>query len=401
MEVFIERLDNFGRGICHIDGKVCFVSNALPNEVVDIEIIRSNRKYIEGKVLSYINKSCDRLEIKCPYYSDCGGCQFLNYPIKLENEYKLNKVKGLIERIGNISSDKVVSINSSNEYYYRNKAVFHVANRKLGFYKEKSNDLVSIDYCFLLRKEINLILPKLKKIVFKSVNDISEILVRVGNSNSNLAINFNGTVNDLNELEKDVECIYVNNKLVYGTPLISRIGKYDFYVSIESFFQINALVVESLYQTIFDYVKKSNSNNVLDLYCGAGAIGIYVSSLAKNILGIDSSESNIRDANKNKKLNNVSHIKFVCSRVEDYIDKIIGKYDLIIVDPPRAGLYKKTIQYLNDIAAQNIIYVSCDPATLARDLQLLNDSYEVIEVKTFNMFPKTYHVESVCLLRLR
>ena len=398
VEVLIERIDNFGRGLGYIDGKVCFVPNALPGEVVDVEITHSNKKFIEANVLNYITKSSERLEIKCPFYSSCGGCQFLNMSLDKENEYKTDKVKNLVKRIGGIDEDLVEDCISVNEYNYRNKVTFHVHLNKIGYYEEKTNTLVEIDNCMLLRDEINATIPKLKEIVEHSENNIKEIMVRCANTNSNIMVNFIGEVNNLDGVEDFFDDVFVNDKLVVGNNLISTIGRFEFKVSPKSFFQVNGKMVEVLYNEVLNYCIENKPENVLDLYCGTGTIGIYISDEVNRVLGIDMSTSSINNALDNREINKIKNVEFICSKVEDYIDKIIGKHDLVVVDPPRAGLDKKTVEYLKKISSKAIIYISCDPATMARDLRELSDTYKVTSIKPFNMFPKTYHVESVCVL---
>lgn len=399
MEVLIERIDNFGRGLGYIDGKICFVPNALPGETVDVEITYSTKKFIEAKVLNYITKSSDRLNIQCPFYSSCGACQFLNMSIIKENEFKTDKVKNLIKRIGNINTDLVRDCVSVNEYNYRNKATFHVENNKLGYYQEKTNSLVEIDNCLILREEINNTIPKLQEIINFKENNIKEIMVRCGNNTSNLMVNFIGKVKNLDGVEDFFDVVYVNDKLIIGSTMISLIGRFEFKVSPKSFFQVNGKLVENLYDEVLNYCIENKPKNVLDLYCGTGTIGIYISDVVNRVLGIDMSESSINNALDNRELNNIKNVEFVCSKVEDYIDKIIGKHDLVVVDPPRAGLDKKTVEYLKKISSNAIIYISCDPATMARDLSQLSDIYKIESIKPFNMFPKTYHVECVCVLK--
>lgn len=399
MEVLIERIDNFGRGLGYIDGKICFVPNALPGETVDVEITYSTKKFIEAKVLNYITKSSDRLNIQCPFYSSCGACQFLNMSIIKENEFKTDKVKNLIKRIGNINTDLVRDCVSVNEYNYRNKATFHVENNKLGYYQEKTNSLVEIDNCLILREEINNTIPKLQEIINFKENNIKEIMVRCGNNTSNLMVNFIGKVKNLDGVEDFFDVVYVNDKLIIGSTMISLIGRFEFKVSPKSFFQVNGKLVENLYDEVLNYCIENKPKNVLDLYCGTGTIGIYISDAVNRVLGIDMSESSINNALDNRELNNIKNVEFICSKVEDYIDKIIGKHDLVVVDPPRAGLDKKTVEYLKKISSNAIIYISCDPATMARDLSQLSDTYKIESIKPFNMFPKTYHVECVCVLK--
>ena len=182
------------------------------------------------------------------------------------------------------------------------------------------------------------------------------------------------------------------------SSIITNIGNYKYYVSLDSFFQVNETLTEKLYDKVRDYVKEISPSNTLDLYCGTGTIGIYVSKYTNHVLGIDCNQSNILDANKNKELNKVENIEFIASKVEDVIENIKDKYDLIIVDPPRAGLDPKTIKTIKEMSPINISYVSCDPVTLMRDLNILKEHYNIVEITPFNMFPRTYHCESIAVL---
>ena len=404
MIVKIEKLDYFGRGVTRDNNKVCFVKGALPGEKVDIEIVKENKKFNEGKIVKILEESPNRVEVTCPHYKECGGCHLLHLDSAEEDNYKKSKVQELVDRVGFSNKEIVTDVHSYKKTHYRNKVIFHVKDRKLGFYKEKSNEIVEINSCKLLREEINKIIPILKSLVEDSKNDIEEIMVRVGNNNTKdkMIVGMKGKVNNLLNLDEVVDGILINNKSVtQEDKLLTSIGTKKFYVSDKSFFQVNDSVVSKLYDEVLDFCKKNEVKKALDLYCGTGTIGIYISDYVEEVLGIDSAKSSIKDAKENKALNNTNNIKFICSKVEDHIDKIKGKYDLVIVDPPRAGLDNKTIKHLLKIASKNIIYISCDPATLARDLKELNKEYEVLSIKPFNMFPKTYHVECVCVLELK
>ncbi len=399
MEVLITRLDDFGRGIGHIDGKVCFIPNAYPGEIVDVEITCIKKNYLEGRVLNYAKTSEHRnINTECHLFDFCGGCQFLNYDFSKENEYKTNKVKMLMERIAHIDSTIVEDIKFYNEVNYRNKVVFHVVGKKIGFYKEKTNDLVEVSNCLLLREEINRLIPKLKEIVADDRNKVAKIMVRVANNSSDTMVCFYGSIDNYCGINSDLQAVYLNERLIFGSPLVSHIGDKKFYVSPGSFFQINTTVVKYLYDEILNYCLNSHPTNVLDLYCGTGSIGIYISRCVERVLGIDCCKSSIDDANKNMILNDVNNVSFLCNKVEDVIDKIEINFDLVVVDPPRAGLDKKTIEYLKKINSKSIIYVSCNPATLARDIDRLSDIYVATSIKPFNMFPKTYHCESIVVL---
>ncbi len=398
MLVLIERLDYFGRGIGYIDGKICFVENALEKELVNVKITKETKGYYEGKVINYIKKSPERVESLCPIYDRCGGCQLQHMNILKENEFKTLKVKDLLKRIGKIDPSIVRDCINVNEYNYRNKLTLHQLNNKIGLYKENSNEIVELSKCLITREELNEKIYNIKDIMLKcnNTNKSNKIVLRVGNNNHNVIIEALENTDNFKEL--NCYGLFVDNELKEGKYLISEIGEYKFYVSPESFFQVNGDMTKVLYDEVLKFCRDKKFLNVLDLYCGTGTIGIYISKYVDNVLGIDISKSSIDDANKNLSLNGVSNVKFICSRVEDYIDKIIGNYDLVIVDPPRAGLFPKTIDYLKKIEAKYIIYISCDPATLSRDLSLLKELYEIKVIKTFNMFPKTYHVESFCIL---
>ena len=365
MEVEIKKLDNFGRGITHINNKICFVENALPGEIVDIEVLKEKPKYIEAKAISVINASKDRVEVDCPYYDKCGGCSLRHLNYQKENEFKEQKVEELLNHIGklNIKVNKIVSGPENN---YRNKVALHNSKNIIGYYEKNTRNIIKIDSCLLLDDKINKILPDIKS------ND-KEIVIRVSNDSKELLIDNNN--------------------------IITNIGDKKYFLSKDSFFQVNKFLTKDL----FDLIRKSINkkyHTCLDLYCGTGSIGIYISDLVDKVIGIDNNKSNIRDAKKNIKLNNINNIEFICDNVENKINSF-NNIDLIIVDPPRNGLDSKTKKYLKEINPERILYVSCDPATLARDLNDLNNNYNIIEVTPVNMFPRTYHCESVCILERR
>ena len=401
MEVTIEKLDHFGRGITHINNKICFVENSLPNEVVEMEKVKENKKYDEAITKQIKVSSEDRVEVTCPYYKECGGCQLLHLASSKEDEFKTGKVKELVSRIGSINPNLVEDISSYKRIHYRNKVVFHVKNKKLGFYKKRSNEIVEIKECDLLRKEINNLIPILKDFVGHAENDITEIMVRVGNNDTKETsmISIKGKANNFLNLDNLVDVIILNGvRLTKENKFTSSINSYKFFVRDQSFFQVNDTVVTKLYDEVLNFCREHEIKNALDLYCGTGTIGIYISKEVKHVLGIDSCASSIMDANENKILNKVENIEFICSKVEDQIDKITGNYELVVVDPPRAGLDPKTKEYLKKINPKYMIYISCDPATLSRDLKDLQDNYEISRIKPYNMFPKTYHVECISVL---
>lgn len=399
MKVEIEKIDNFGRGITYINGKICFVDGTLPCEVVKIKVSKETKKYYLADVVDYYRLSDDRIDVKCRYADVCGGCNLGHMSLEKENEFKCNKVKEILKKFANIDENVVENIACVNEWNYRNKVVLHGFNNCIGYYEKGSNRIVRIDKCLLADEKINNVINVLNEI---SVDDkIDEATIRVGNNGEEIMVSLMGDIHNYEVLRNIVDVLEINDEVLFGEGVIvSSIGNKKYYVSSSSFFQVNKRLTEYLYDEVLKIVRKVKPNKALDLYCGTGTIGIYISDEVNKIIGVDYSKSGIEDANKNKELNNISNIEFICDRVENVIDQF-SDIDLVIVDPPRAGLDNKTIENIKRIGAETLVYVSCDPATLARDLKLLDSNYEVICVKPYNMFPRTYHVENVCLLKLR
>ena len=394
MRVKIEKIDNFGRGITYINDKICFVEDALPNEIVDIEVINDKRKYQEAKVLNYIKTSEKRIEEDCPFSKVCGGCKLNHISYEDENKFKEDKLKDLVNKFTNINNNLVEEINYHERDNYRNKILLHGNNNKLGLYQKQSNEIVEIDKCLLVDDKINEIIKLLNKVN----KDIKEATIKITNDKKEIMVSIKGEVLDTYELINTVDVLIINNEyLTDKKQIINPIGNKKYYEGISSFFQVNKTLTEKLYDEALNVVKEIKPNTVLDLYCGTGTIGIYVSDYCKKIIGIDYNKSNIDDANKNKELNNCNNIEFICDKVENQIDRF-SNIDLIIVDPPRAGLDTKTKDYLQRINPNKIIYISCDPVTLVRDLNDLDESYKVKFIKPYNMFPRTYHCESITVL---
>ena len=396
MEVKIEKLDNFGRGITYINDKICFVDNALEGEVVSIDITVDKKKYQEAKVVDYLKVSDKRIKEDCPFSKVCGGCDLNHMSYSDENDFKKNKIKQLVEKYTSVSSSLVKDIVYDSRSNYRNKIVLH-GNKSIGLYKKSSNDVVNVDKCLLVDDKVNDIIGILNRIN----KSIKEATIKVSNDSNEIMVSIKGEVLDTYELINTVDVLIINGEfLTDKKQIINPIGAKRYYESNESFFQVNKTLTRKLYDEALKVVKEDRPDNVLDLYCGTGTIGIYVSDYCKKIIGVDYSKSNIADANKNKELNNCKNINFICDKVENQIDKF-NNIDIVIVDPPRAGLDPKTKDYLKRISSKKIVYISCDPVTLMRDINDLNDSYSVEFIKPFNMFPRTYHCESITVLERR
>ena len=279
--------------------------------------------------------------------------------------------KEIMKKFANISENKIQNIIAESSYNYRNKITLHQQKNKVGLYKNKTNEIVEITECTLVDKKLNSLINNIK-------TKDETIILRVGNKTDEIAIS-------------------TDKKKI----ITSYIGDKKYRVSLQSFFQINSQITEKIYEDIKETLKAKQAQNVLDLYCGTGTIGIYVSDVVKKVLGIESCKEAIEDAKENKKMNQINNITFKLGKVENLTQEITKIYDTVIIDPPRSGLDKKVVDKLLEIIPKNILYVSCDPITLARDLNLLQKKYEIEYIRPYNMFPRTYHVECLCLLKLR
>ena len=395
MKIKIEKLDNFGRGISYLNNKICFVKNALENEIVEINILDEKKKYITAETTKIINKSKKRIDTECPYSNICGGCQLNHISYEDENNWKEEKIKDILKKYANIPNNIVEKIKYHERNNYRNKIVLHGFNNKLGYKLEKSNKIIPINKCLIANKKINNIIKLLQS------QNISEAIIKTSNDESQVMVKITGNINNIEELTKSCDVLIINEEYITKQKSIeSTIGTKKYKVGIDSFFQVNKTLTKELYDEVLLNVKDKGYNEVLDLYCGTGTIGIYISEYVKHIIGIDYNDSNIEDANYNKELNKVKNIYFICDKVENQIDKY-NNIDLIIVDPPRAGLDDKTKNIIKKINPKQLLYVSCDPMTLARDLNELKDNFNIIKITPFNMFPRTYHCESVTVLERR
>ncbi len=396
----IEKLDYYGRGISRSSGKVYFIENALKDEDVSITLLKEKKKYCEAKLKEISNISKDRTEAKCKYYNVCGGCQLMHIKEEKQEEFKKEKVEEILKKFLKYNKD-VNDIVFSKNFNYRNKVVLHVKDNKLGFYKNKTNELIEIDKCLLLNPVINDLISYLKNYI--ELKDIEKITIKVGNKTNEVMLIIDGSIAYYQNLLEIVDVLIINEKVMTTKDYItSYIGNKKYIIKRNSFFQVNYDISTRMYDKVKDVIVKEKSKNVLDLYCGTGTIGIYISDVVSKITGIEVVSDAIESANINKKINNVENIEFILGKVEDKLDFISNNnIDTVIVDPPRSGLHKKVIPILEKISPKTIIYVSCDPITMARDIKLLSNNYELVEVTPYDMFPNTYHVECVCVLKLK
>ena len=393
MKVEIFGLNHQGMGIGKINNKIIFVEHALVGEIVEVEIIREYKKYLLGKVKKIIKKSNDRCNFLCKYYSKCGGCNIGILDYNKQLEFKKNKVIDIFRKYGNIDINPVIIGNDN--LGYRNKVTLHVEDGKLGYYEKDTNEIVEINKCIIANDKINEIINIIKNNI--DLSKVNKIMIRTTLSDSMVV--FNGYIND-NDIKHlgMVSSIYVNDKLIYGNDkIIEKLGDYSFYISKDSFFQVNTKQAVNLYNQVVEYSKLDKKDRVLDLYCGTGTIGIYLAKYCYDVLGIEINKSAIEDANLNKKLNKIDNISFICDS-SSIISKLDYEASVVVVDPPRSGLDKVTLDTLNKSKIKRIVYVSCDPMTLVRDIKLLSLVYKLKDIKLFDMFSCDYHVESICVL---
>ena len=392
----IEKLDNQGRGICFIDNKITFVPNTLPNEVVDIKIIKENKKYNEAIVTKYIKTSKKRIKPICPYFNECGGCDLMHISYEDTLNYKKEKLKSILKKYSNIETN-IEIIPSKNNLNYRNKITLKIINSKYGYYISNTHKLVEIENCYLAE-------PAIQKII-KDINKLNvingEVVIRT-NYNSELIIIIKSEDNILPDIEylkqnHKIVGIVLNDKTLIGeNHFIEIINHQLFNVSYDSFFQINRDICSKLFNLINNHIKENET--ILDLYCGVGTLGINASSKAKKAYGIEIVKNAVLNAISNSKINKRDNIYYMLGDVGKNLSKINDRIDTIIVDPPRAGLDNVTKKHLINFHPNKIIYVSCDPITLARDIKELSLYYNIIEIKGLDMFPYTHHIETFCVM---
>ena len=393
--VTIEKLDNFGRGIFFED-KISFVSNALPGEEVKVSLIKETSKYKEYKADEIIKPSPKRIEYTCPYYLTCGGCQLGHMSYKDTIDFKLNKVKEILNKF-KISYNDISIVDNPNPYNYRNKVELKCLNNKIGYYEYNTHTLTSISNCLIASNAINDAIKELSNLELEDC----DIIIR-SNYNDELLLWFksNNKLNinrDMFSKDLKIASIILNNNVIYGEDhLIMKVDNYLFKCSYDAFFQINPYICEKISPYIKDLIP-SNST-IADLYCGVGFLGVLASSKAKKVYGIEIVENAIKDAIINAKINKIDNMYFMLGDVSNSFSKIEDNIDYLIVDPPRSGLDSTTINTIIENKINNILYMSCDPNTLARDLNVLQDYYNIRKIKCFDMFSYTYHVESICVL---
>lgn len=397
MQVLVDKFDDFGQGITFVDDVITFVPNTIPGDIVDIKIVKKKKKYNVGKVINYIKLSKDRIDYKCPYFNKCGGCVLQSISYDATINFKLNKVINLFNKYNLDIKPEIVK--NPSDYNYRNKIKLMVIDGKIGYFETNSHTLVEINECIIASKAINKVIPLLKK--FNIIN--GNIVIRCNlNDEILIIIESNDKLNiDIDVLKENIKLvgIVVNNKTIYGDNfLIECINDIYYKISYDSFFQINPYVARKLFNIVKENIDKTDI--VLDLYCGVGTLSLNTALNANEVIGVEIVPNAVLNAIYNAKINKINNTKFILNDAQDAVGKINKKFDKIIIDPPRSGLTKKTIDTILTIMPKKIIYVSCDPNTLIRDILLLKDKYSIEKSYILDMFSYSYHVECICILNL-
>lgn len=409
-----------GLGICKVDKLVVFVKGMIVDELADVKIIAEKKNYSIGIIDKLIEKSKYRIESDCPVSYKCGGCDF-RY---IDYDYQLTLKKNILD---NTFKDYKVNefIKDDNPYYYRNKVQIPLKDNKMGFYRKFSNDIVEFDDCLIESKQANSIISDLKQVLNNNQKQyIRHVLIKHSLKTNEIMIGF--IVNSFDVVLDDIVSKLVNKypniksiilnlndkvtnvilgdkeKILYGNDYI-----YDEYdgikvkISLKSFYQVNYNQMLKLYKLVKDLANLNSDMIVLDLYCGIGTISLYLSRYVKEVIGVEIVEQAIQNAKDNAIMNNISNAKFILADARKDMDLYLEDKDLVILDPPRKGISEQLINSLKKSNIKKIIYVSCNPATLNRDLKLLEDTYNIGEIYPVDLFPFTVHSECVVTLDRR
>ena len=440
IEIKINGFAHDGRGVGRHEGKAVFVVGALPGETVIAAIVKDGKKFASANAIQITQPSETRIDPPCPYYEACGGCTLQHTTYESELEFKQDRVQQAVARIGGLLETKVLPVATNQQMYgYRNKVRFHVNAYRdriaLGLHGALSNRLVEVKSCMLAMEQLNDAYAILSKHfaqekpagdVFGECGEITlrcgkdgmiGVLLDINTINRGLADKlkhaFEMAVNELCQKEKTVASFRHGAHMTHiaGDGIIQAeiLGK-QFNLPLDSFMQVNSQMAEKLYSRVLHVLTddsnnidgKSNKGAIIDCYCGLGTITLQLAALADTVTGIEFSQSMTTAAAENAKLNGISNADFVAGDVAVILPQLVkkaGKIQAIVFDPPRAGLAPEVVEAAIKSKAEKIVYVSCDPSTLARDLKLFAaGGYEVGDVLPFDLFGRTGHVEAIILM---
>lgn len=445
-QYIVEIIDNGcdGEGITKINNFTVFVPNTIKGEKVKIQIVKVTTSHAFGKMIELIEKSDIRKEVDCETYKRCGGCNLRHIRYEETLKLKRNIVQNLINKTLETKIEVEPTIGMEEPYYYRNKAQYPIGKDSVGqaitgIYANRSHEIIPIQECKIQSIEsqeiIKFIIEYLRKNGIPAYDEktkqgiLRHVVIKVGKNTQEIMCILVVNKKEFKQEQKLVEEIVkrfpkiktiiknINSKntnvilgdtniILYGKGYIyDRLEEYTFKISPMSFYQINPIQTEKLYNYSKNMANLSKEDIVLDLYCGIGTISIFVSKYVKKVYGIEIVEQAIQDAKENCKINNITNAEFMVGDVEDKLPIFLKekniKATVIFVDPPRRGLDTNTIMNLLKINAKKIVYISCNPATLIRDIKLLQGKYELKQIQPIDMFPFTSHVECVSVLNLK
>jgi len=411
------RLISDGSGIGYMNGIATFVPGLLPGETGEVEVYDAKKKWQRARLQTIIKRSPERVDAPCSVFEDCGGCQLQHTTYEETLLWKQRWVEDALSRIGKVSVEVKPIIGMSIPWRYRNKARLHrKPTGKLGYYKEKSKDLVHFSDCLLLSERMNHWIRLTEEFLTEGFADIHTLTFRENTRGEGLILLEGSPTKDLSSennpeffeaLFKDgVRSVWGTDSegslaLLWGEAAFSQtILDMTFDVSPLSFLQVNSLQTDVLYAYVLEEAALTGDEIVWDLYSGIGTLSLALASKAQKVTGIEENPYAVEDAIKNAVNNNaVGHVEFLKGTVETRMMKIDEQPDVVVLDPPRTGMHPLVVQRLLELKPQRIIYVSCDPGTLARDLGVLTQGgYEVERVQPVDMFPWTMHVECVVLM---
>ena len=403
-EVTLEKLTYGGEAMGRLpDGRAVFVSFGLPGEQVRVELTEDKKNFARGKILEVLKASPNRISPKCKHFEKCGGCYYQNLPYEKQLEAKTEILRDQLQRIGKIENPPVAQIVPSPlEWNYRNHVQFHLtAEGKVGFINAKGNSVLPIEECHLPEAGINTFWHDLQ---FESNKDVDRVSLRAGQDEELMVVleSESPETPEL-EIEADVSVVHLFDEhavvLAGQDNLIFNVLGKNFRVSAASFFQVNTKMAEKMVGHLISRLPVTASTTLLDVYCGVGLFSKFFAGKCQQVTGIETSESACEDFAVN--LDEFDNVELYEGAAEEVLPGLAGRLDsstYAIVDPPRAGIEKHALDAILSIKPQIIAYVSCDPSTLARDAaRLINGGYRLVEVTPFDLFPQTYHIESISI----
>ena len=439
----VEIIDNGyeGEGIAKIEGFTIFVPNTIKGEKVEILIVKVLVSHAFGKILDIIKPSPERVESDCSTYKRCGGCSLRHIKYEETLNMKRNAVQSLVNKTLNTNIIVEETLGMEYPYHYRNKAQYPIGLDKsgkatIGVFANRTHEIITIEKCLIQDEQteeiakyiLNYIINNniavynentgkglIRHIVTKigkKTNEIMCIIVINGDkipNESNLVENLIKKYPNIKTIVKNINKKNTNvilgekNITLYGDGYITdKLGDLTFKISPLSFYQVNPIQAEKLYKIAIEAANIGENDVVFDLYCGIGTISLFMAKYAKKVYGIEIVEQAIADAVENAKINNIENVEFIAGDVEKVLDELINYKkiipDIVMVDPPRKGLDKTSIKNILKIKPKKLVYISCNPATLVRDLKELEEVYKVNSIKPVDMFPFTSHVECVALM---